>query len=222
MFVYDRKQTSTLPICFISTPLSFFLIFGYDNLSFLKMNLDKLLSETKQRMQKALEHLREELAGVRTGRANPALLEGVKVDAYGAKMDLRDLASINTPEPRLLVIQVWDAGNVPAIEKAIRESGIGLNPVTENNLIRVPIPPLSEERRREMIKLVGEKSENARVSVRQIRREVLEEIDKAEKKKKISEDDKFRFHEQVQKITDEFSNQVDTTVKAKEKELLEV
>ena len=186
------------------------------------MNLDKLLSETKQRMQKALEHLREELAGVRTGRANPALLEGVKVEAYGTKMDLRDLASINTPEPRLLVIQVWDAGNVPAIEKAIRESGIGLNPVTENNLIRVPIPPLSEERRREMIKLVGEKSENARVSIRQIRREVLEEIDKAEKKKKISEDDKFRFHEQVQKITDEFSNQIDTTVKAKEKELLEV
>jgi len=186
------------------------------------MYSDNLISETKVRMQKAIEHLREELAGVRTGRASPALLEGVKVDAYGAKMDLRDLASINTPEPRLLVVQVWDQGNVAAVERAIRESGTGLNPVTENNLIRVPILPLSEERRKEMTKLVGEKTESARVAVRQIRREVLEETDKAEKRKEISEDDKFRFHEQVQKATDEISHQVENLAKAKENEILQI
>lgn len=186
------------------------------------MNLDELLTETKQRMQKALEHLREELAGVRTGRANPALLEGVKVEAYGTKMDLRDLASINAPEPRLLVVQVWDLGNVPAVERAIRASDLALNPATEGNTLRVPIPPLSEERRREMTRLVSEKTEEARVRIRQIRREGIEEIDRAEKRKAISEDDKFRFHEQVQKITDEFSSQIESLAKAKEKELLEV
>ena len=186
------------------------------------MDTEKLLAESKIRMQKALEHLREELAGVRTGRASPALLEGVKVEAYGAKMNLRDLASINTPEPRLLVVQVWDRGNITAVERAIRESGSGLNPVTENNLIRVAVPPLSEERRKEMIRLVGEKTESGRVAIRQIRREALEEIDAAEKKKKVSEDEKFRFHEQAQKVTDEISHQVENLARAKEKELLEV
>ncbi|OGY21233.1 MAG: ribosome recycling factor [Candidatus Woykebacteria bacterium GWB1_45_5] len=186
------------------------------------MNSDKLISETKTRMQKALEHLREELSGVRTGRANPALLETVKVEVYGTRMDLRDLASINAPEPRLLVVQVWDQSNMVAIEKAIRESELSLNPVTEGNLIRVPIPPLSEERRKEMVKIVHEKAEAARVSIRQIRREVIEEIDKAEKRKEIPEDDKFRFHEQVQKTTDEISRQVEDIVKVKEKELSEV
>ena len=186
------------------------------------MYSDKLLSETKQRMQKALEHLREELSGVRTGRANPVLLETIKVDAYGTRMDLRDLASINAPEPRLLVVQVWDQSSIAAVEKAIRESELSLNPATEGNLIRVPIPSLSEDRRAEMIKIVHEKAEAARVSIRQIRRETIEEIDKAEKKKEIPEDDKFRFHEQVQKTTDEISRQVEELVKIKEKELSEV
>jgi len=181
-----------------------------------------LLSETKQRMQKALEHLREELAGVRTGRASPGLLETIKVEAYGSKMDLRDLASINAPEPRLLVVQVWDRSNLVAVEKAIRESDLAVNPVTENNIIRVPIPPLSEDRRREMVKIVHDKTEASRVSIRQIRREILEEVDRAEKKKEISEDEKFRFHEQVQKVTDEVSNQIETLAKNKENEILQV
>jgi ribosome recycling factor len=173
-------------------------------------------------MQKALEHLREELAGVRTGRANPALLETIKVEAYGAKMDLRDLASINAPEPRLLVVQVWDRNNLAAAEKAIRESDLALNPVTEGNLMRVPIPPLSEDRRREMVKIVHDKTEASRVSTRQIRREALEEIDRAEKKKELSEDEKFRFHEQVQKTTDEISSQIENLAKMKENEILQV
>ena len=181
-----------------------------------------MLSETKQRMQKALEHLREELAGVRTGRASPGLLETIKVEAYGSKMDLRDLASINAPEPRLLVVQVWDRSNLVAVEKAIRESDLAVNPVTENNIIRVPIPPLSEDRRREMVKIVHDKTEASRVSIRQIRREILEEVDRAEKKKEISEDEKFRFHEQVQKVTDEVSNQIETLAKNKENEILQV
>ena len=186
------------------------------------MNLEKLQSEAKLRMQKALEHLREGLAGVRTGRANPALLETIKVEAYGTRMDLRDLASINAPESRLLVVQVWDQGNIAAVEKSLRGSELALNPATEGNLIRVPIPSLSEDRRREMIKIVHEKAEAARVSIRQIRREAIEEIDKAEKRKEIPEDDKFRFHEQVQKTTDDISRQVEDIVKIKEKELSEV
>ncbi|OGY23197.1 MAG: ribosome recycling factor [Candidatus Woykebacteria bacterium RBG_13_40_15] len=186
------------------------------------MDLDHLLKETKERMQKALEHLHGELVGVRTGRANPSLLEEIKVEAYGTKMNLRDLASINAPEPRLLVVQIWDQNNLSLIEKAIRDANIGLNPVAEGNLIRVAIPPLNEERRKEMIKLVNERTESARVAVRQIRREAIEEIDKLEKSKKISEDDRFRKDEEIQKITEGFSGEIENIAKGKEKEILQV
>lgn len=181
-----------------------------------------MLKETKERMQKALEHLHGEIAGVRTGRANPSLLEEIKVDAYGTKMNLRDLASINAPEPRLLVVQIWDSNNLSLVEKAIRDAGLGLNPATEGNLIRVAIPSLNEERRKEMIKLVNERTEGARVAIRQIRREVMEEIDKLEKAKKISEDDRFRKDEEIQKITEDFSHQLETIAKGKENEILQI
>ena len=186
------------------------------------MDLDQLVKETKERMKKALEYLHGELAGVRTGRANPSLLEEIKVDAYGTKMNLRDLASINAPEPRLLVVQIWDRNNLALVEKAIRDSGLGLNPSTEGNLIRVAIPTLNEERRKEMIKLVNERTEGARVAIRQIRRETIEEIDKLEKAKKISEDDRFRKDEEIQKITENFSSQVENIAKSKEAEILQV
>jgi ribosome recycling factor len=186
------------------------------------MDLDHLLKETKERMQKALEHLRGELAGVRTGRANPSLLEEIKVDVYGTKMNLRDLASINAPEPRLLVVQIWDSNNLSLVEKAIRDSGLGFNPTTEGSLIRVAIPPLNEERRKEMIKLVNERTEGARVAIRQIRREIIEEINKLEKSKKISEDDRFRKDEEIQKITENFSSQVENIAESKETEILQV
>jgi ribosome recycling factor len=186
------------------------------------MNPDQLINDAKERMEKALSHLKEELASVRTGRANPALLESLKVEAYGSKMDLRDVASINSPEPRLLVLQVWDQANITAVEKAIRESDLALSPVTENNIIRVPIPPLSEERRREMTKIVGEKSESTRVSIRQIRREVVEGVNKAEKKKQISEDEKFKTNEKVQKITERVTSEIDNLAKGKTNEILQI
>ena len=186
------------------------------------MDPDQLTNDTKTRMETAANHLREELASVRTGRASPALLETIKVEAYDNKMDLRDLASINAPEPRLLLLQVWDQTNTAAVEKAIRNSNLALNPVLENNIIRVPIPALSEERRREMSKLVGEKSEAARVSVRQIRREAVDKIDSSEKRKEISEDEKFRTGEKVQKITEELTREIDNLAKLKENEILQI
>lgn len=186
------------------------------------MNPDQLINDTKTRMQKAADHLREELTSVRTGRASPSLLETIKVGAYDNKMDLRDLASINAPEPRLLVLQVWDQTNVAAVEKAIRDSDLALNPVVENNLIRVPIPALSEERRREMSKLIGEKSEAARVSIRQIRREAVDKINSSEKRKEISEDEKFRTSEKVQKTTESITSEIDNLAKQKENEILQI
>jgi len=186
------------------------------------MDLDHLLKETKERMQKALEHLHGELAGVRTGRANPSLLEEIKVNAYNTKMALRDLASINSPEPRLLIVQVWDGSNTAAVDKAIQDANLGFNPAVDGNLIRVPIPSLSEERRKEMVKLVSERTEEAKVAVRQIRREAIEGIEKAEKRKEISEDEKFRADHEVQKATDEVDRQIESLSKSKEAEVLQI
>ncbi len=159
---------------------------------------------------------------VRSGRANPSLLEGVKVSAYGSMMPLKELASINVPEPRLLIVQPWDQTNKDAIAKAIRESGMGFNPVVEDNLIRVAVPALNEERRNDLIKVVNEKGEAARVSIRAIRRETLESIQKEEKNSKISKDEERRYSESVQKITDEMTGEIDKVVKAKDSELREI
>lgn len=184
--------------------------------------MEQLISQTKQKMQKVLAHLKNELTSVRTGRANPALVEQIKVDVYGSKMDLRDLASINSPEPRLLVVQPWDKNNTDIVIKAISESGGGFNPVEEGDIIRVPVPPLSEERRKEMIKLVHEKGEAAKVSIRSVRREAMDSINKDEKSGKISKDEKHRYEENVQKVTDEISREIDDILKSKEKELSSV
>ena len=184
--------------------------------------MDQLISQTKEKMNKAVEHAKTELAGVRTGRANPALLEQVKVDAYGSSMVLRDIASINSPEPRLLLVQPWDKANTDAIIKSIRESVQGLNPVEEGNVIRVAIPQLTEERRRELIKLVHEKAETSKVAIRSARREAMETLEKNERSGKISKDDKHRYSEQVQKITDEASSVIDDILKSKESDLNQV
>lgn len=186
------------------------------------MDSEKLITDLRERLGKATTHLREELSGVRTGRAHPSLLEQIKVDAYGQKMDLRDIASINAPEPRLLTVQVWDQGNTTFAEKAIREAGLGFNPQSEGNLIRVPIPPLTEERRKEMTKLVHERTEAARVTVRQIRREVIDDLQKAEKGKDISEDESKRLSAQVQKLVEETNHQVENQAKTKESEILQI
>lgn len=186
------------------------------------MNTDNFITETKVKMQKALEHLKQELVSVRTGRANPALIDQIKVDVYGSTMILRDVASINSPEPRLLLVQPWDKGNAQVIMKAIRDSGQGLNPSEDSNVIRVPIPQLNEDSRKELIKLVHEKVENAKVSVRSSRREAMEIIDKEEKRGKISKDDRYQYAEKVQKVTDEISELIDDILKAKEQDLSQV
>lgn len=184
--------------------------------------MESQITEAKQRMQKAIEHLLEELLSIRSGRAAPSLLESIKANAYGSMMGLKELASITAPEPRMLVVQPWDAGNIDTIAKAIRDAGMGFNPIVESNLIRVAVPALNEERRADLIKLVNEKSEAARVSIRSVRREILETIDKEEKNGRISKDDARRFHEQVQKITDEMVGEVDKVAKNKDAELREV
>lgn len=184
--------------------------------------MEQLITSTEQKMQKVVEHVKLELASVRTGRANPVLIEQIKVDAYGSPMVLRDLASINSPEPRLLIVQPWDKGNTDSIIKAIRDAGQSLNPVEEGNVIRVPIPQLNEERRRELIKLVHEKTEGAKVAVRSARREAIDTIEKDEKSGKISKDDRHRYSEQVQKITEEISKQIDDILKGKESDLSQV
>lgn len=186
------------------------------------MNTEAHLAETKQKMQKLQERFQEDIASVRTGRANATLLDNIKVDAYGSQMDLRDLASVNAPEPRLLVLQVWDHANIAPVELAIRNSDLAVNPVTENNIIRIPIPPLSEERRREMTKLVQTKAEAARVNIRQIRRDAVEKINTAQKSKEISEDEKFTLNEKVQKTTQDLIASVDNTAKQKETEVLSI
>ena len=186
------------------------------------MNTEVHLAETKQKMQKSHERFQEDLASVRTGRANATLLDNIKVDAYGTKMDLRDLASVNAPEPRLLVLQVWDHANIQPVELAIRNSDLAVNSVTENNIIRIPIPALSEERRREMTKLVQTKAEAARVNIRQIRRDAVEKINTAEKNKAISEDEKFKSNEKVQKTTQDLISSVDNVAKQKENEILSI
>ncbi|HSX58353.1 MAG TPA: ribosome recycling factor [Candidatus Saccharimonadales bacterium] len=184
--------------------------------------MEETISEAKKKMQASIEHLLSELLSVRSGRAAPSLLEGVKASAYGNQMTLKELASISAPEPRSLIVQPWDQGNVDAIAKAIREAGMGFNPIVESNLIRVAVPALTEERRADLIKLVSEKGEAARVSIRSARRDAIESIDKAEKGGKLSKDDSHRFREQVQKTTDEMISEVDKVVRAKETELKEI
>lgn len=184
--------------------------------------MESQITEAKHRMQKAIEHLLEELLSIRSGRAAPSLLESIKANAYGQLMSLKELASITAPEPRMLVVQPWDSGNSDTIAKAIREAGMGFNPIVEANMIRVAVPQLNEERRTDLIKLVHEKSEAARVSIRSIRREIIESIEKSEKSGKISKDDSKRFQEGAQKVTDEMIGEVDKVAKSKEAELREI
>lgn len=184
--------------------------------------MEVTISLARQKMQKTIEHLLEELLGIRSGRATPSLLESVKVNAYGSNMAIKELASINVPEPRLLIVQPWDPNNTDPIAKAIRESGMSLNPIVEQSLIRVAVPPLNEERRAELIKLVGEKGETAKVAIRSARREAIEEVDKSEKGGKISKDDSHRYSEEIQKLTDDMTGEVDRVINAKETELKEI
>lgn len=183
---------------------------------------DPDLSDIVRRMDGANEALRRELAGLRTGRASPSLLEPLTVEAYGSTMPLPQVGTVGVPEPRMLTVQVWDRAVVKAVEKAIRESGLGLNPQTDGQLIRVPIPELNEERRRELSKIAGKYAEQARVAVRNVRRDGMELLKRMEKDGELSQDEHKRWHDEIQRFTDEHIKTIDETYAAKEKEILQV
>jgi ribosome recycling factor len=179
-------------------------------------------SEAQAQMDKSIEALRREFNSVRTGKASPALLDMVRVDAYGSKMPLNQVGTVSSPEPRLLIIQPWDKGLTGEIEKAIRNSELGLNPASDGNLIRVPIPALNEERRREMVKLLHRIGEEAKIAVRHARQEANKEIKRLQGEHEMSEDDARREMDRIQKLTDEHVARIDSLLKAKEEEVMEV
>jgi ribosome recycling factor len=176
----------------------------------------------KAQCSKTLEHFKVELKRLRSGRAAPSILEGLQVDYYGSQVSLQQLGLVAAPEPRMLTIQVYDQGAVEAIEKAIQQSDLGLNPSRDGSLIRVVIPSLNEERRKELIKKVSKMSEETRVAMRNLRRDEIEVVKKKTKAKEISEDDGHRAQEEIQKILDKYIADVDASANAKEKELMEV
>ncbi len=183
-------------------------------------NLDTNL--IKQRMDKALASYQNDLNSIRAGRASINMLDPILVDVYGSKMPINQIGNISTPEPRLLTVSVWDANNVQQVERSIRESNLGLNPIIEGNLIRIPIPSLSEDRRKDLTKVASKYSENAKISIRNIRRDIIEDIRKKQKNSEISEDEKHKDEEITQKFTDEYINNIDKILEKKEKEILEI
>ncbi|HEX6980034.1 MAG TPA: ribosome recycling factor [Alphaproteobacteria bacterium] len=180
------------------------------------------INELRRRMTGALDVLKKELAGLRTGRASASLLEHVQVEAYGGHMPLSQVGTVSVPEPRMLTVQVWDRSLAKAVEKAIRDANLGLNPVSEGQLIRVPIPPLTEERRKELIKVAHKYAEQARVSVRNVRRDGMDALKQQEKKGDITEDEHRKLGAQIQQLTDEFIKKIDESIAAKEKDILNV
>jgi ribosome recycling factor len=178
------------------------------------------VEDARQRMEEALDAMRREFASVRTGKATPALLDTVRVDAYGSKMPINQVATVHTPEPSLLVVQPFDKSLMTAVEKAIQSADLGLNPSNDGNVIRVPIPPLNEERRKEYVKLLHKMAEEGRVSIRHARRTVREELHKRVKDHEISEDEGRRREEAVEKLTHDYTEKIDELLKHKEEEVL--
>ncbi len=186
------------------------------------MALDDILLEAEEKMMKTTEVVQNEFSSVRTGKASPALVENLMVDAYGVQMSIKQLAGITTPESRLLVLQAFDPSNVQAIEKALRESKLGISPVVDGKVIRLPIPELSEERRKELGKLVKKMSEDGRVAIRHVRRDALEAAKKIQKEGSISEDELENSEKEIQKLTDQYSSEIDKALVIKEKEIMTV
>ncbi|MBQ0771004.1 ribosome recycling factor [Parasphingorhabdus sp.] len=177
-------------------------------------------ADLQKRMLGALEALKHDLSGLRTGRANIALLDTIKVEVYGSSMPLNQVATVSVPEPRMLSVQVWDKGNIQPVEKAIRSAGLGLNPMVDGPNIRLPIPDLTEERRKDLAKLTGQFAEKSRIAIRNVRRDGMDDLKADESKKEISEDDKKRLETEVQKLTDEMIAEADKLSEAKEQEIL--
>jgi ribosome recycling factor len=186
------------------------------------MSDDFSLDSLKSRMKKSIGGLKEEFSGLRTGRASASMLDPVTVDAYGSQMPLNQLATVSVPEPRMLSVQVWDQSMAAAVEKAIRESGLGLNPAAEGAIIRVPIPELNEERRRELAKVANSYAEQARVAVRHVRRDGMEQLKKMEKDGDMGQDDIRAQSDLVQKATDEAVSEIDGLLATKEQEIMQV
>ena len=177
-------------------------------------------SDIERRMQGAVDSLKGDLGGLRTGRANTSLLDPVQVEVYGSMMPLNQVATVSAPEPRMLSVQVWDKGNVSAVEKGIAHANLGLNPMQDGQTLRIPMPDLTEERRRDLAKLAGKYAENAKIAIRNVRRDAMEALKEDEKKKEISEDDRKRSEDEVQKLTDKYTAEADAAAEAKEKEIM--
>jgi ribosome recycling factor len=177
-------------------------------------------NDINRRMHGALENLKHDLAGLRTGRASTALLDPIQVEVYGANMPINQVATVSVPEPRLISVQVWDRSNLSAVEKAIRNAGLGINPITDGQMIRLPIPDLTEERRKELAKLASQYAEKARIAVRNVRRDGMDALKTDEKKKDISEDEHKRLDAEVQKMTDDTIKEIDAAAHTKEQEIL--
>jgi ribosome recycling factor len=186
------------------------------------MAQDELLKDLRRRMDGAIDVLRKEYGGLRTGRASTSLLEPVQVPAYGNNVPLNQVASINVPEPRMITVQVWDRGLAKAVDKAIREAGLGLNPQSEGQVIRVPIPELNEERRRELTKVAARYAEESRVAVRKVRQHGIEALRRLEKDSEISQDEQRKLQSDIQHLTDDHIKRIDETLAQKDKEILQV
>lgn len=184
--------------------------------------INDLFDDAENRMKHAIEHLKQDLAGYRTGRANPAMVERIMVDYHGTPMQLQHIASITVPEPRQLLIQPWDQSAVSAIEKAIQKSDLGINPVSDGRALRITLPPLTEERRKDLSKQVHRRAEEGRVAIRNIRRDLIEHLRQMQKNKLMSEDDLKRFEQQADKLTHRYIEEVDKLQQAKDAELMEV
>lgn len=185
-------------------------------------DVDAVMKDTKRRMSGAVDVLKKELSGLRTGRASANLLEPITVEAYGSTMTLNQVGTVGVPEPRMLSVQVWDKTMVKAVERAIRDSGLGLNPIVEGQLLRVPIPALTEERRTEIAKIAHKYAEETRIAVRNVRRHGMEELKKAEKEGTISEDDLRDYTKDVQQMTDGTIKSIDQLLATKEQEIMQV
>ncbi|HOX10999.1 MAG TPA: ribosome recycling factor [Candidatus Moranbacteria bacterium] len=183
---------------------------------------NEIIKKRESDLEKAIEHLKIETAKIRTGRANPSMVEDLLVDYYGTKTPMKQVASINTPEPRMIVIQPWDKGALTAIETAIRESDLNLNPNNDGALVRVNIPMLTEDRRKDMVKILNQKTEDGRIVVRSIREEIWKEIQDSQRDGKISEDDKFKGKDKLQEIVDEYNKKIEDIRTKKEAEIMTV
>jgi ribosome recycling factor len=183
---------------------------------------DAVFEESKEKMTNAIEAVRREFSKLRAGKATPALLDGIMVEAYGSSTPLNQLGTVGAPEARLLVVQPWDKNIIGAIEKAIRTSDLGLNPGSDGNVVRIPIPALTEERRKELVKVAKQYAEEGRVSIRNARREANDLLKKEKKAGDLTEDEEKRAHDRIQELTDEFIKEIDEVLSAKEKEILEI